>query len=81
MSDSYVIVSTGGTLTTRRNFDPKRHPGGEQRMAAQLDFLKPVAKWIGDFEAVWSVHDTGRVYTTWSAKKEMDAVVKAGESE
>lgn len=79
LPDSYTLVNTAGTVTVRRNFDAKRHPGGEVRIAAQVEMLKPVAKWLGDFEAVWSLDDTGRVFTGWNQILEMERAIEDGE--
>lgn len=78
LPDTYVLVNTGGKVSVKRNFDSLKHPGGEARIAAQVALLEPVAKWLDDFEAVWSVHDTGRIDTSWSQRLEMERAVAYG---
>lgn len=81
LSDSYVIRNTGGTISVERNFDSAKHPGGEQRITAQVGMVEDVAEYIGDFEAVWSVHDTGRLFMSWSQRRELESALKEGSCE
>jgi hypothetical protein len=81
LADTFVIRNTGGRLSVQRNFDAVKHPGGEQRVKAQLGLIQPVSEHVGDFEAVWSVHDTGRVFISWSQRKELESALEEGTCE
>jgi hypothetical protein len=81
LSDTFTLKNTAGKLSVQRNFDGKKHPGGEQRIKAQTELVQGVAEHIGDFEAVWSVHDTGRTYISWTARKELERAVRDGSCE
>ncbi|KAI9639228.1 uncharacterized protein MKK02DRAFT_29333 [Dioszegia hungarica] len=78
LPDTYVIRNTAGQLSVTKNYDAQRHPGGDQRVAAQLDMVKDVAGDIPDFEAVWSVHDTGRGFVSWSQRGELERAREEG---
>lgn len=71
LPDTYVLRNRGGVLSVERNFELAKHSGGEQRLQDHMKMVKGVAGDIGDFEAVWSVHDTGRGFMSWSQRSDL----------
>ncbi len=64
--------------SVRQRLDPHvcdildaRGARADHRMEGQASLLQPVARWLGDLTAVYSVHDTAQVLLSWNHRQEL----------
>jgi hypothetical protein len=61
--------------------DNDRIWGADQRLQLQVELLEPVAQWIPDMKAVWSIHDTPSSIVSWDHRAELIERFEDGECE
>lgn len=81
MRDSYTIRVKSGSIRTSVTFDDDEGhiEGARMRVEGQVDLLKPVAKDIPDFTAVYTVHDTAAGTISWGHRMELEELVEDGQ--
>jgi hypothetical protein len=81
LPNTYTIRNYGGQLSISHDFEVELSPNARQRIQAQLDMIKEVAGDIGDFAAVWSLQDAGRVFTSFDQMRGLDVAREGGSCE
>jgi len=71
LPDTYTLEVKEGSLKFKPNFDVGKLQGGKARMEGQVALLKPIAKHVPDFKAVYSVHDTAKILVARSRRAEL----------
>jgi hypothetical protein len=71
LPDTYTLKVRKGSVRTTMSYNRQAIFGADERMAGQIDLLKPIAQYLGDFEAVYSVHDTPTNMVGWDHQREL----------
>lgn len=71
LPDTYTLRVKSGSVRTSSTYDPEQIWGADFRLADQSELLKPIAKYLGDFSAVYSVHDSPMSVVSWDHRAEL----------
>ncbi|WVF68121.1 hypothetical protein IAT40_002884 [Kwoniella sp. CBS 6097] len=71
LPDTYVLRVKRGSLRTKALYSHEAIHGADERLEQQADLLRPIARWLPDLEAVWSVHDTPRTVIGYGHRREL----------
>ena len=81
LPDTYTLRVKSGSVRTSSTYDPDQIWGADFRLADQSELLKPIAKYLGDFSAVYSVHDSPMSVVSWDHRAELIEHVEEDECE
>lgn len=78
-SDSYTLRIKRGLLRTFQTYNPS--PLYEGRRDGQVDLIAPIAKYLPDMVAVYTVHDTPQTLISWEHRQDIWEHIADGECE
>ncbi|WWC72342.1 uncharacterized protein I206_106304 [Kwoniella pini CBS 10737] len=78
LPDTYTLRIKRGSIRTNIFYSSDIH-GADERLEQQTELLKPIAKFLPDLQAIWSVHDTPRTIISWDYRRELAEHVEDGE--
>nr|XP_018260022.1 uncharacterized protein I303_08094 [Kwoniella dejecticola CBS 10117]OBR82180.1 hypothetical protein I303_08094 [Kwoniella dejecticola CBS 10117] len=70
LSDTYTLRVKKGSIRTNVFYSADIH-GADERLEQQTELLRPIARFLPDLQAVWSVHDTPRTIIGWDYRREL----------
>lgn len=81
MPDTYVVRVRHGSIRSTARFDADVIAGADDRQGGQIDLLRPVARYLPDLMAVYSVHDTPSQLLSWDHRRELMDHIEEDECE
>lgn len=80
--DTFTLsVQSGHVSTNHITYDSEKIGGSDDRRNGQVDLIKAVAKWIPDFDAVYSIHDSPTRFISDMHREELIELAEDGECE
>lgn len=80
--DKFTIsVENGRALSSHVTYDGGAILGSDDRRLGQVGLIEKVARWIPNFEAVYSIHDSPTRFISYSHKEELLDLAEDGECE
>lgn len=78
--DTFTLsVQSGHVSTNHITYDSAKIGGSDDRRNGQVDLIKAVAKWIPDFDAVYSIHDSPTRFISDMHVEELKELAEDGE--
>ena len=78
--DTFTLsVQSGHVSTNHITYDSAKIGGSDDRRNGQVDLIKAVAKWIPDFDAVYSIHDSPTRFISDMHLEELKELAEDGE--
>lgn len=81
MPDTYTVRIRHGSIRSTSRFDVDEISGADDRQGGQIELLRPVARYLPDLLAVYSVHDTPTQLISWDHRRELMEHVEEHECE
>ncbi|KAL7408836.1 glycosyl transferase family 90-domain-containing protein [Mrakia frigida] len=78
--DTFTLsVQSGHVSTNHITYDSEKIGGSDDRRNGQVELIKSVAKWIPDFDAVYSIHDSPTRFISDMHREELIELAEDGE--
>lgn len=77
--DTFTLRVKRGLLRTTHTYLPTDDPGIPERRDGQVELIKPIAKYLPDMTAVYTVHDTPHSLISWDFREDILEHIADGE--
>lgn len=78
--ESFTLAVHGGQASTSHvTYDGASIGGADDRKAGQLALVADVARWLPDFEAVYSIHDAPTRFVSYGHRQDLEFAAEDGE--
>ena len=71
LPDTYTLKVRHGSLRTSSSFDGEAIAGADERLAGQVELIRPISRYLDDLTVVYSIHDTPTCLLGWDHREEL----------